>query len=159
MIDIEASYKRYGPMVYRRCLAILKNEESALDAMQDVFVAALNRKEKMNDTALSSLFYTIATNISLNHLRSEKKRKAETGDDRVLQAIAGYDDHESRTEARSHLDTIFAGEKESTRTIAVLHFVDGLTLQETAEQVRMSVSGVRKRLRRLKENVAVLGEV
>ena len=159
MIDIEACYTRYGPMVYRRCFAILKNEETALDAMQDVFVAAIRRQEKMSDRGLSSLFYTIATNISLNHLRKERKRKGETGDDQVLLAIADYDDHESRVEARNHLDTIFAGEKAGTRTIAVLHYVDGLTLQETAEAVEMSVSGVRKRLRKLREKVEGLQEV
>jgi RNA polymerase sigma-70 factor, ECF subfamily len=33
--------------------------------------------------------------------------------------------------------------------MAVLHFVDGLTFEETARQVGLSVSGVRKRLRQL----------
>jgi RNA polymerase sigma-70 factor (ECF subfamily) len=35
--------------------------------------------------------------------------------------------------------------------MAVLHYVDRLTLEETAVEVGLSVSGVRKRLRRLRE--------
>jgi RNA polymerase sigma-70 factor (ECF subfamily) len=35
--------------------------------------------------------------------------------------------------------------------IAVLHLVDGLSLEETARETGMSVSGVRKRLRQLRE--------
>jgi RNA polymerase sigma-70 factor (ECF subfamily) len=42
--------------------------------------------------------------------------------------------------------------------MAVMHYVDGLTLQEVSMAVGLSVSGVRKRLRTLKEKVALLRE-
>jgi RNA polymerase sigma-70 factor (ECF subfamily) len=48
------------------------------------------------------------------------------------------------------LDWLFGRHPESTRTIAVLHYVDGLTLEDVARQTKMSVSGVRKRLRKLR---------
>ena len=48
------------------------------------------------------------------------------------------------------LDWLFGRQPESSRTIAVLHYVDGLTLEEVARQTGLSVSGVRKRLRRLR---------
>ena len=44
----------------------------------------------------------------------------------------------------------FGRGRESTRTMAILHYVDGMTLQEVADEVGMSVSGVRKRLRGLR---------
>ena len=53
---------------------------------------------------------------------------------------------------------IFTNEKTSTRTIAVLHYVDKLTLEETADFVGLSVSGVRKRLRKLREKGLTLME-
>lgn len=34
--------------------------------------------------------------------------------------------------------------------MAILHYVDGMTLQEVADEVGMSVSGMRKRLRGLR---------
>ena len=70
--------------------------------------------------------------------------------------IAAAPDHESRWAASLLLDQIFGREQESTRTMAVLHLRDGHTLQEVAEVMGMSVSGVRKRLRTLKAHVAEL---
>jgi RNA polymerase sigma-70 factor (ECF subfamily) len=48
------------------------------------------------------------------------------------------------------LARLFGRDQESTRTMAMLHYVDGMTLQEVADEVDMSVSGVRKRLRGLR---------
>ena len=58
---------------------------------------------------------------------------------------------EERALDRAVLDGVFATERASTRTMAVLHYVDGMTLEEVASHVGLSVSGVRKRLRLLKE--------
>ena len=54
------------------------------------------------------------------------------------------------------LERLFGGHQESTRVIAVLHYVDGMTLEEVAGEVGMSVSGVRKRLRNLRRSLAEL---
>ena len=148
-IDVEAYYRRYGPMVLRRCRFMLRNEEQALDAMQDVFVEVLRREGELVDRAPSSLLYTIATNVCLNRIR-RRKRRPETADDEILLSIAGDEGPEERTLAAHFLSRLFDREPASTRTIAILHYVDGLTLEETAAEVGMSVSGVRKRLRALR---------
>lgn len=156
-IDVEKFYTQYGPMVLRRCRYILKDEESALDAMQDVFVQVLRKQNILNDKAPSSLLYTIATNICLNKIRSAKSRQ-ESSDDTILRKIASMDDVEGQILIKGFLDRIFTNEKTSTRTIAVLHYVDKLTLEETADFVGLSVSGVRKRLRKLRKNGLTLME-
>jgi RNA polymerase sigma-70 factor (ECF subfamily) len=150
-IDVEAYYRKYGPMVQRRCRFMLRDEEQALDAMQDVFVELLRREKDLVHYAPSSLLYTIATNVCLNRIR-RSKRRLETSDDEILQTIAGGESPETNTLTNHFLDRLFSREPESTRTIAVLHYVDGLTLEETAKQVGMSVSGVRKRLRVLRSH-------
>jgi len=133
------------------------DEESALDAMQDVFVQVVKKQEILNDMAPSSLLYTMATNICLNKIRSAKS-KQESHDDSILQQIASMDDVEGQIITNGFLDRIFTNEKTSTRTIAVLHYVDKLTLEETADFVGLSVSGVRKRLRKLREKGLTLME-
>jgi RNA polymerase sigma-70 factor (ECF subfamily) len=144
-------------MVLRRCRGLLRNEEAALDAMQDVFVQVLRRENDLVLTGPSSLLYRIATNVCLNILRKDRRRNV-TSDDEILQAIAGSDDPESLALSRHFLDKLFDSEKESTRTIAVLHYVDKLTLEETAREVGLSVSGVRKRLRTLRSRGLELKE-
>jgi RNA polymerase sigma-70 factor, ECF subfamily len=149
-IDVEAYYRRYGAMVHRRCRFMLRDDEAALDAMQDVFVELLRRERDLVHSAPSSLLYTIATNVCLNRIR-KNRRRPETRDDEILLSIAGDPGPEERTLTGHFLGRLFAREPESTRTIAVLHYVDGLTLEETAHQVGLSVSGVRKRLRQLRQ--------
>ncbi len=157
-IDVEEFYKKYGPMVYRRCFFILKDEDKAMDAMQDVFVKILKKQKQLDSRAPSSLLYTIATNICLNIIRKNKNRK-HTSDDGILNSIASSDNVEKKAVTIHFLDQLFENEKESTRTIAVLHYVDKLTLEETAQTVGMSVSGVRKRLRSLRAKGLALKEV
>jgi RNA polymerase sigma-70 factor (ECF subfamily) len=157
-IDIEKYYKQYGPMVLRRCRSILRDQNKAMDAMQDVFVNLMRYKDKLTGQYPSSLLYRMATNICLNILRRDKIGPQAT-DDEILQEIAGSDDVHGVLEARDVVDRIFTDEKESTKTIAVLYHLDGLTLEEVAGEVGMSVSGVRKRLRNLREKVNNLKEV
>ena len=70
MVDVEALYRKYGPMVLRRCRHLLGDEDKALDAMQECFVRVLRSKERLNGDAPSSLLYCMATNVCLNILRS-----------------------------------------------------------------------------------------
>ena len=148
-IDVDTLYRRHGPMVLRRCRFLLREEEKAVDAMHDVFVNVLQRKGSLRADAPSSLLHTIATHVCLNRLRSERRRPQE-GDEALILKIAALDDLEERTGAQKLLGSLFGAEPASSRTIAVLHLVDGMTLEETAREVGLSVSGVRKRLRKLK---------
>ena len=135
-------------MVLRRCRQLLKDEERSLDAMQDVFVKVLDKKSSITATYPSSLLYTIATNHCLNVIRKEKRINS---DNEILDRIVSTEVVEDQAINRLFLDQLFSEQKPSTRTIAVLHYMDGLTLEETAEMSGMSVSGVRRRLRKLRE--------
>lgn len=149
-INVEQFYTKYGPMVLRRCRSLLNNEEQALDAMQEVFVKVLQKSDVLDDRAPSSLLYTIATNICLNELRKNKGRFVNDGNE-MLEMVAGIENHEELVITGHFLDQLFENEKDTTRTMAVLHYVDGYTLEQTADMMEMSVSGVRKRLRGLRE--------
>lgn len=156
-IDLEACYRRYGPLAYRRCLRLLRSEAQAEEAMHDVFVELLRRRERLEDRGLSSLVFQIATHVSLNRLRS-RRRHPEHPEEQLLEAIAHEDGGEERSLAQSVVGQLFGGEPPSTRVIAVMHYVDGMTLEEVAAEVGMSVSGVRKRLRRLRASLTALTE-
>ena len=154
-IDIEATYKRYGPMVLRRCRYLLKDEDEAMDVCQDVFVRMIEKRDRLDARHPSSLLYVTATNLCLNRIRN-RNRHAIATDDARLQQIASAEDPAERSEARLLLDRLFRRHPTSSRTIAVLHYLDGLTLKQVASEVGLSVSGVRKRLRNLRRT---LGEM
>ncbi len=76
----------------------------------------------------------------------------------LQQIAAAMPDGEARSTARQALERLFGAEPESTFTIAVLCYVDRMTLEETAAEVGLSVSGVRKRLRKLRARLGVAAE-
>jgi len=123
--------------------------------MQDVFVAVLRAEETLRDEAPSALLLRIATNVCLNRLADElvlSIADAGSGDGHPPDA-------ESRTLARNLLAKLFRPDDPlaaSTETIAVMHLVDGLTLEEVAREAGLSVSGVRKRLRTLRGRLSQL---
>lgn len=47
-LNVEALYITHGPMVLRRCKRLLADEEAAVDAMQEVFVRALERADRLD---------------------------------------------------------------------------------------------------------------
>jgi RNA polymerase sigma-70 factor (ECF subfamily) len=159
-VDVEAFYRSHGPMVLRRCRRLLRDEAKAVDAMHDVFVEILRRKDSLEASSPAGLLLTTATHVCLNRLRSER-RKPEDSEDEMLFQIAALESSssaEEQTLAGRILSRLFSGQPESTRVIAVLHYVDRLTLEEVAAEVGMSVSGVRKRLRTLKERLPAVAE-
>jgi len=163
-LDVESHYLRYGPMVLRRCRTLLRDPAKAEDAMQDVFVSLIRHEDRLRDEAPGALLLRVATNICLNRMRGERRRPEDAHADdelalRIAQADDGGGDAESRTAARSVLGKLFGSDDPlaaSTRSLAFMHLVDGMTLEEVARESRLSVSGVRKRLRGLKGRLAEL---
>jgi RNA polymerase sigma factor (sigma-70 family) len=147
-VDVEALFERYGPMVLRRCRRLLRDEDEARDLMQDVFVQVLRRRTSLKEQYPSSLLFRIATNLCLNRIRDRKRGPCAEGEE-MIERIAIHDDRE----ASLTLARLFGRHQESTRTMAVLHYVDGMTLEQVARECRMSVSGVRKRLRALRASL------
>lgn len=159
-INIEEYYTRYGPMVLRRCRQLLRDEEKALDAMQEVFTKLMISQRRLKGIYPSSLLFRISTNVCLNMIRDQKSHRSIDSDSKdLLVQLGSYDEGEDRLVVRDLLDRLFRKEKQSTREIATLHFVDGMTLQEVADEVGLSLSGVRKRIRELQARIKIKKEI
>jgi RNA polymerase sigma-70 factor (ECF subfamily) len=155
-IDVEKCYVRYGPFVLRRCRELLRNEEEALDAMQETFIKLIRYSDSLEPNALAGLLHRIATNVCLNIVRT-KQYKTKYSHPDVLLEIAGSDDTEKKVWVKDLIDRLFEREKDTTKAIAVYHYVDGMTYEEIASETGLSVSGIRKRLRTLKERALAIG--
>jgi RNA polymerase sigma-70 factor (ECF subfamily) len=158
-LDIEEHYRRFGPMVLRRCRTLLRNDAQAEDAMHDVFVALLRAEERLRDEAPAGLLLRVATNVCLNRLRATRRRPEDADDERLSRIATTAETVEEAASARNLLARLFGADDPlaaSTATLAVMHLCDGLTLEETAREAGLSVSGVRKRLQRLRGRLAAL---
>ena len=75
--------RAYGAMVMRRCRRLLRGEEDARDACQDVFVRLISNRHRLDNRHGSSLLYRIATNVSLNRIRDRRSEPAAVDEDRL----------------------------------------------------------------------------
>ena len=151
-LDVGALSARYGPMVLRRCRQLLRNDDDALDACQDVFLRLVERRNRLDARYPSSLLYRIATNVCLNRIRDGGRRPEDPLGERLF-TIARLEEPGGGSYAGLLLDWLFARHPPSSRAIAVLHYVDGLTLEQVAAEIGLSVSGVRKRLNKLRQDL------
>lgn len=147
-IDVDFLYRRYGPMVLRRCRMLLRDEYQAEDAMQDVFVQVLSHRGRLDSSYPSSLLYTIATHTCLNRLRSNSRRR-DFPNDGLIGNMPGRGKTEEEAVDRMLVEQLFTGERQDTRRIAELRHVEGLSWGETAQRIGLSISGTRKRFRGL----------
>jgi RNA polymerase sigma-70 factor (ECF subfamily) len=160
-IDIAAWYEKYSPMVIRRCRALLRDDDEAMDAVHDVFVNLLRAEGRLSGAFPSSLLYTVATNVCLNRLRDRKRTDWRDMLEHEEFFFAGgetaceYD----QVDAKLLVEAILEDESEDTRTICFMYHGDGMTLREIGETVGLSISGIRKRLEAFRKRARLkLGE-
>ena len=145
-------------MVLRRCRRMLKNEQSAHDAMHEVFLKIISNQNRLTAEYPSALLYRIATNVCLNRIRNERKHSLSEYLD-ILYNTSLFENQEANISAQNLMAYILAKEKESTRQIAVMYFLNGMTIKEIAETKHLSVSGVHKHLDKLRRKIRDKGEI
>ena len=71
---IEDYYRKYGPMVLRRCRTLLVDEAQSVEAMQDTFVQVVENTQFWKDEAPSATLYRTATDVCFNKINSDNGR-------------------------------------------------------------------------------------
>ena len=145
--EISQLYRRLGPLIYRRCLRLLRDPDNARDATQEVFVRALKHKQNLKaDRECLPWLYRVATNYCLNFIR-DRKPQDDRAPEEVLQAGSG----ESRLAARQQVIALLDKFDEKTRLVAVYSLLDGMTQEEIAAVMGLSRKTVGKKLSRFSE--------
>jgi len=147
-LELDQIYRRYGAMVRRRCLTILKREDDAEDASQEVFIRVLRSSGSFRgQSSPATWLYRIATNICLNRIRDARNR--ERLDRTALEEPEPAQPFEAWP--RDLAMRILADFDEATRETVLYAEVEEMTHQEVAEIMSCSVSLVRKRIAKFKE--------
>ncbi len=150
---IVALYRELGPVVYRRCVRLLKDREAARDATQEVFVKLVRDMGRLADreTALPWI-YRVATNHCLNLLRDARRRGVAAGGgalDVVADAMPSFGDRQLARQLLSRFDV-------QTQAIAVGVLVDGMEHEELAGALGISRKTVHRKLARFLERARAL---
>ncbi|NOY25712.1 MAG: RNA polymerase sigma factor [Oligoflexia bacterium] len=155
-LDIAALYRRYGDMVYGRCLSMLRNEADAVEATQEVFLKAHRHADGFKGNAKASTWlYRIATNQCLNVIRTRKRHPEDPVEDvaqHVPLASAPVGDSIVQSLAlRQLVERLLEGWDERTQQCVVYHFMDGMTQDEVGALLGISGAAVRKRLAKFRK--------
>ena len=145
-IDIGSWYTKYGPMVIRRCRSMLRNEDEAMDAVQDVFLNLIKAEKKLEGNFPSSLLYTMATNVCLNRLKVKRREAPDFSIELSPDVFAVVDRGFEQIDAEMLIKEILKDESDKTRTVLFMYYLDGMGLREIAEATGLSVSGAKKRM-------------
>jgi RNA polymerase sigma-70 factor (ECF subfamily) len=156
----EELVRRYDRNVFRIAQHITHNREDAEDVVQDAFLKAY---ENLNQFQGQSKFYTwlvrIAVNEALMKLRRIKPGRTvsldeelKTEDDSLPREVADWspnpEQQYNQAELKDILSRTIQGLPVSFRTVFVLRDVEGLSTEETAEALDLSVPAVKSRLLR-----------
>jgi len=152
--------RRYEGKIFRLAMNITQNREDAEDVLQEAFLKAYEHLDQFQG---NSKFYTwivrIAVNQALMKLRKRKSDRAvsldeqiDTGEDTVVREIATWDPDPEQRYSQEELHTILTSAVESLdpiyKTVFTLRDVDGLSMEETAEALELTVPAVKSRLLR-----------
>jgi RNA polymerase sigma-70 factor (ECF subfamily) len=156
----ETLVNKYDRQIFRIAQHITQNREDAQDVVQDAFLKAY---EKLDQFQGNSKFYTwlvrIAVNESLMRLRKRRTGKMvsidddiETEEGSVPRDLADWSPNPEQNYGQAELAEILRktiqGLPHGFRIVFVLRDVDGLSTEETAETLGLSVPAVKSRLLR-----------
>ena len=156
----EELVRRYDRNVFRIANHITQNREDAEDVVQDAFLKAYSNLGQFQG---QSKFYTwlvrIAVNEALMRLRRRRPERmvsldedVKTEDDSVPREVADWSPNPEQLYGQGELKDILTktiqGLPASFRTVFVLRDVEGLSTEETAEALNLSIPAVKSRLLR-----------
>jgi RNA polymerase sigma factor (sigma-70 family) len=149
----KAIVRRHGPMVYRVCWRVLRQEQDAEDAFQATFLVLAQRVRTLRKRAsLASWLHGVAHRAALKAKAEATARRRH--EQQATQSSAGPPDEVTWGELRGLLDSELARFPERWRLPLVLCYLEGRTQDEAAKQLGWSERTLR---RRLEEARAALG--
>ena len=159
----DALFARYGPPVRLRLVSIVRDEATADDLLQEVFLRLWTRAEQWDGRGdLRAWLGRIATNLALNHLRSRRRRRqrplevpadAGEGDEEnhvpgwmIDQAAVAPDAAAELAERLELFGRLVAGLPEGKREVLRLVHEEDKAVGEAAEQLGIPVGTAKSRL-------------
>ncbi len=145
--------EQYSGFVFNWAYRILGNHADAEEASQDAFLSAFRNFDRFRgESKVTTWLYRIATNAALMKLRKDRNKRdlTEAGYEELdlVSPSRGPEELAMNSELQEYLEKGLDLLQPNLKAAVVLRDVQGLTNEETAEVLNLSVSSVKARLHR-----------
>jgi RNA polymerase sigma-70 factor (ECF subfamily) len=153
--DVEATYRRYFPLIREKCRRMLGDAAEADDVAQETFVRFWQSAQGGKDARAATAFiYKTCTRLAIDRIRERARRPSS---ERLLDEVPDAAPPNDQTLAvRRELLLVARTLPAAELEVALLSRLDRLTHEEIAEVLGVSDRTVRRALTRLDERVAAL---
>lgn len=146
-------FRRFQGNVYGTAIRILKDEQAAWDALQETFVNIHRACRKFRgDSKLSTWINRIAINVCLETIRRNRKHRRNLDGD-VSEWVHLEDASQRtpfeelrRTEIKRRVRSAISDLNERHRNVVWLHDLQGFTIREIAESLKVAEGTIKSRL-------------
>ena len=161
---VEAWMEQYGDMVLQTIYLMTHDREASEEVAQEVFIRAYRKLHQFRGGSRPSTWlYRIAVNMARNHLRRRREVVAER---EFLETAAGPsnefrpDNTVEEAEEKNRIIEEVSGLPLELRTVVSLYYLDELSVEKTAEVLRIPAGTVKSRLSRARRKLrsALTGE-
>lgn len=146
---VEQILQRYGDMLYRLCVILLKNESDAQDAVQETIIRYYQKAPHFESREHEKAWLIrVATNISRDLLRY-RARHPQLEEDLQTYAV-------SQEPSDSGILEALAAVPEKYRLVLTLYYIEEYRIEDIARIINRTTSAVKMRLqkgRRLLEEI------
>lgn len=146
----EAFFVRYRTPIYRTAYGLTGDPQAAEEILQDTFARAYQRRKTLRD-GVSPLpwLHRVALNLCYSRLGRRRLRWEPIGEAvvRLVRDVSGEPpEHAERTELRQIVRDGVAALSSKHQSVVVLYYLQGLSLQETADMLGVRLGTVKSRL-------------
>jgi len=147
----------YQGLLYRLCYAYLDNKWEIEDLLQEIYINIWNNIEKFRGEAkISTWIYRIGVNTILMYKRSEKKKQHGLEvykSEMHLEADEKYDEEEKLNKLKQCINQLANSDR-----ILVSFMLEGLTYEEIADVLGITLNNVGVKINRVKKRLTKLME-
>jgi RNA polymerase sigma-70 factor (ECF subfamily) len=160
-------FERYHRRAYALAFGVLRNQDDALDIVQDAFIKAHKYLDKFEgNSSFYTWLYRIVMNLAIDHLRKHRRVKPVELDDQHLEEAAAGDDtllpkmlggNPGRAlldkEIRARIDEALGELSENHRSVLVMRELEGMSYEEMAQAMGCSKGTIMSRLFHARKNM------
>ena len=154
---------RYEDKIFRLAFRFVRNETEAKEIVQDTFLLVWRKLDTFKgDSQFGSWLYRVATNTALMRLRAQRRHPEISTEELPVDYLDNYgqvpaagenwakrpDDELQSDELRRRIQKAVDELPEIYRTVFIIRDVEGLSTEETAEVLEISIPTVKTRLHR-----------